>query len=149
MKLRPAALASAVLLLSGCASLNNIADQRGSGGGVGNAIVVEDEDFESSRGSMLSILQMHVRSMSVSRADVCPRIVVRAGAGRSQTANPLVYVDGQRMSDTCVLDALSVESVSSAEVYPSGVTNRPGYHSNSGGLILIFMKNGNEAPLWQ
>ena len=148
MRSRPLRLIGAALALSGCASMNRIGEENASGG-IGNAIVIEDDSFEASRGSMLSILQMEVRSMSVSRENACPHIVVRGGVGRSQAAEPLVYVDGQRMSDTCVLDALSVESVSRAEIYPSGVTNRPGYHSNSGGLILVFLKNGSDVQTWR
>ena len=133
-------LASAAILLGACGSLNQVVDEDAASAGVGNAIVIGDESFEPSRGSAISIIQNHVRSMSVARKDACPRIIVRPG--RSQASEALVYVDGQRMNDTCVLEALSVESISRVEVYPSGVTQRPCYRSNSGGLILVFMKNG-------
>ena len=137
------------LALTGCASLNQIGEEGGTNSGIGNAVVIEDDSFEASRGSMLTILQMHVRSMVISRENECPHIIVRGGVGRSKAAEALVYVDGQRMSDTCVLDGLAVDAVERAEVYPSGVTNRPGYHSNTGGLILVFMKNGNDAQVWR
>ena len=139
---RSTALATVLALSSACAS----GSQSGASsfGGIGNAVVIEDESLDSSRGSVISLLQDHVRGMSVSRTDACPHIVVRGGVGRSQAAEVLVYVDGQRISDTCILDALSVESISSVDGYPSGVTQRPGYHSNSGGLILVFMKDGPE-----
>lgn len=146
MTLRTFAVAGATLLLAGCAAQTRVANSDDIR--IGNAIVIEDESFEPARGNVLSILQLHVRGMTVSRADACPRILVRAGATRSQAAQAIVYVDGQRMSDTCILDGLDVDGVSRAEVYPSGVTQRPGYHSNTGGLILLFMKNGSEAPLW-
>lgn len=140
------ALATAVLLQSsGCAAP---AQSSGDGGGterIGNAIVVGDESFRSAGGSVISVLQTHVRGMSVAQTDNCPHIVLRAGAGRSQVAEALVYLDGQRMSDTCILDGLNLESISRVEVYPGGVTQRPGYRSNAGGLILVFTKNGLEA----
>jgi hypothetical protein len=127
------------LLAAGCAGAARRSDGT-TGGGVGNAIVIDDESIDSSRGSLLSIMQDHVRGMSVNRSTDCPHIVLRGGMGRSQAAEALVYVDGQRFTDTCVLDTLNLETIGSIEVYPSGVTTRPGYFSNSGGLILVFTK---------
>jgi len=114
----------------------------GTTAGPGNAIVIEGESLDPSRGSVVTILQDHVRGMSVQRAEGCPRIIMRGGMGRSQIAAALVYVDGQRMSDTCVLDGLDVSAITRIEAYPGGVTQRPGYTSNTGGLILVFSKNG-------
>jgi hypothetical protein len=127
------------LLLVGCSG--NVRRADGStGAGSGNAIVIEDESIDSSRGSLLTIMQDHVRGMSVDRTVACPHIVLRGGMGRSQAAEALVYVDGQRFSDTCVLESLNLETIGSIEVYPQGVTTRPGYFSNAGGLILVFTK---------
>jgi hypothetical protein len=128
-----------VLLAAGCAGAARRSDGT-TGAGVGNAIVIDDESIDSSRGSLLTIMQDHVTGMSVNRDLECPRIVLRGGMGRSQAAAPVVYVDGQRFSDTCVLDSLNLEAIGSVEIYPSGVTTRPGYFSNSGGLILVFTK---------
>lgn len=144
---RTLALAASVLL-TGCASLNRVGDENAATAGIGNAIVIEDESLDSSRGSMLTIMQNHVRGMSYSREGTCPHIVVRGGAGRSRAAEVLVYIDGQRVSDTCVLDNLDLESIARLEVYPGGVTQRPGYMSNTGGLVLVFMKNGENAQVW-
>jgi hypothetical protein len=113
---------------------------QGNSAGIGNAIVIGDESFGSASGSILTVLKTHIRSMSVASSDGCPHIVLRPG--RSQTAEALVYVDGQRMSDTCILDGLNLEAIQRVEVYPSGVTQRPGYRTNTGGLILVFTKNG-------
>lgn len=136
----------------GCAPRNPI-QQVAEGGsssvdppeGIGNAIVIKDAQLRSNRGSLISILRDNIRGMSVSRENACPHIVLRGGIGRSQAAEVLVYVDGQRFSDTCILDSINIESIAWAEVYPSGVTQRPGYTTNAGGLILFFMKNGPEA----
>lgn len=138
---RAIALAGTVLLPS-CGPLGPRPGEADPASGIGNAIVIDDESLDSSRGSVVSILRDHVRGMTVSRADPCPHIVVRGGSGRSRAAEALVYVDGQRIGDTCILDALDVDAISRVEVYPSGVTQRPGYQSNSGGLILVFMKSG-------
>jgi hypothetical protein len=139
MVVRTSVLSAAVLLAS-CAGAARNADGTTPTAGPGNAIVIEDESIDTSRGSLLSIMQDHVRGMSVARDGDCPHIVLRGGIGRSQAAEALVYVDGQRFSDTCVLETLNLETIGSIEVYPSGVTQRPGYFSNSGGLILIFTK---------
>ena len=42
------------------------------------------------------------------------------------------------MVDTCVLAELAVSDVETIEVYPSGVSSRPGIERNPFGLILIF-----------
>lgn len=136
------------LAFAGCSTLNQIADENGGNSGIGNAIVIEEQSLSPARGGVVTIMQSHVRGMLVDRNTGCPHIVLRGGPGRSPAAEPLVYIDGQRISDTCILDGLNVESIARAEVYPSGVTHRPGYHSNSGGLILIFMKNGEDARLY-
>lgn len=145
-------LIGSVFLLIGCAPRNPIQQATEGGGssvdppqGVGNAIVIEDAEFRSNRGSIISILRDNIRGMSVSRDNACPHIVLRGGVGRSQAAEVLIYVDGQRFSDTCILDSINIESIAWAEVYPGGVTQRPGYSTNAGGLILFFMKNSAEA----
>ena len=145
-------LLGSLFLLVGCAPQNPIEQvTQGDGDsvpppeGIGNAIVIEDAEFRSNRGSLISILRDNIRGMSVSRENACPHIVLRGGIGRSQAAEVLVYVDGQRFSDTCILDSINIESIAWAEVYPSGVTQRAGYSTNAGGLILFFMKNSREA----
>jgi hypothetical protein len=133
----PASLVAAALLASsGCAG----AAPGGASNGIGNAIVIGDESFGSAAGSILTVLKTHIRSMSVAPTDGCPHILLRPG--RSQSAEALIYIDGQRMSDTCILDGLNLEAIQRVEVYPSGVTQRPGYRTNAGGLILVFTKNG-------
>ena len=103
--------------------------------------MIEGESLAAGRGGIIPVLQDHVRGMQVQRTSGCPRVVMRGGLGRSEVAEALVYLDGQRMSDTCILDALALESLQRIEAYPSGVTQRPGYVTNTGGLILIFSRN--------
>ncbi len=131
------------MLTAGCAS--TAAPGSSSTDGIGNAIVIQNESIDPSRGSILSIIQDHVRGMSVDRTAECPRIVLRAGSGRSQVAQALVYVDRQRFSDSCVLETINLESIDRIEIYPSGVTQRAGYTNNSGGLILVFTATGRES----
>jgi hypothetical protein len=75
----------------------------------------------------------------VSTAD-CPQIALRRARVPGPWSSPLVYVDGTRASGTCVLRDLSPRDVERVEIYPQGVTTRPGYAVHSNGLILIFMK---------
>jgi hypothetical protein len=132
---RTVLLSAGLLLSAGCAGA-----AQGNSAGIGNAIVIGDESFGSGSGSVLTVLKTHIRSMSFAPTDGCPHIVLRPG--RSQAAEALVYIDGQRMSDTCILDGLNTESIQRVEVYPSGITQRAGYRTNAGGLILVFTKNG-------
>jgi hypothetical protein len=135
--LQTVVLCAGLLGFVGCAGA-----AQGNSAGVGNAIVIGDESFGSSSGSVLTVLKTRIRSMSVAPTDGCPHIVLRPG--RSQAAEALVYIDGQRMSDTCILDGLNLESIQRVEVYPGGVTQRPGYRTNAGGLILVFTKDGTD-----
>lgn len=145
---RSVCLASAALFLTSCGSFNQINSNRAASSGVGNAIVIEEDQFAANRGTVVRVIQNNVRGVLVSRQDGCPHITLRGGASRSAGNDALVYVDGQRFSDSCILENLDTESVGLVEVYPSGVTSRPGYHSNSGGLILVFMKDGSTASVW-
>ena len=52
---------------------------------------------------------------------------------------PIVYVDGARAIDTCILESLRTQDVESVELYPMGFTSRPGYASHAHGLILVFL----------
>ncbi len=71
----------------------------------------------------------------------CPRISLRNFVTFQSVVNPHVYVDGTRTADTCVLESLRTQDVESVEVYPMGVTRRPGYAPHAHGLILVFMRS--------
>jgi len=65
-------------------------------------------------------------------------------SGWSQyTSNPDVYVDGTRTVDTCPLVTIQAMDTRRVEVYPLGVTSRPGYTSSGHGLILIFLQRSD------
>jgi hypothetical protein len=42
--------------------------------------------------------------------------------------------------NTCILDQLNPEDVERLELYPTGMTPRPGYFADADGLILVFMR---------
>jgi len=59
------------------------------------------------------------------------------------SSDPDVYVDGTRTVDTCPLVTLQAIEASRIEIYPLGVTSRPGYPSRGHGLILIFLQRAD------
>ena len=69
----------------------------------------------------------------------CPMLELRGKDSVEGTNNPDVYVDGTRTSDTCPLVTIQAVQTGRIEVYPLGMTSRPGYLSSGHGLILIFL----------
>jgi hypothetical protein len=103
-----------------------------------SAIVVKGSDLS---GNLLDALRYRVPSMRVSTpSGECPRIVFRGIRSIRNQANPTVYLDGTRMSDTCILNQLSTNDIDFVELYPSGNAARSSYERNPFGLILIFRR---------
>ena len=71
--------------------------------------------------------------------DHCPRVELRGRDVIVGRSDPDLYVDGIHSNDTCILTNMRAAETGRLEVYPSGVTSRPGYPSSPHGLILIFM----------
>jgi hypothetical protein len=135
--------AAATLALAGCFAGSPVGEQSDIGPSSTRRIVIQIPD-QSTPTSLVTLLQMRVRNMDVRRrSGTCPEIEFRGRNSISMPENPSVYVDGQHASDTCVLDLISPVDVDFLEVYPMGVSNRAGYFTNSGGLILVFTKNGD------
>lgn len=112
----------------------------GEGSRIGNATVIDAEKMNVSGGSVLTALRSNVSSLRIQQGDFCPEIIMRGKKSISHPTNPLVYVDGTRAANTCVLQSLQATEVERVEIYPGGVTRRPSYRTHPGGLILIFMK---------
>jgi hypothetical protein len=141
---RPMGFVVVVLLLAGCASLQNEGRTTRTGGGVtseGGAFILSGVALRESRGSVLDALQGMVPGMRIlAHVDQCPQISLRSHVTFQSVVNPQVYVDGTRTVDTCILETLRTDDVETVEVYPMGVTSRPGYGTHAHGLILIFMR---------
>jgi TonB-dependent receptor-like protein len=75
----------------------------------------------------------------------CPLLEMRGKDSVEGTNNPDVYVDGTRTTDTCPLVAIQAVQTERIEVYPMGMTSRPGYPSSGHGLILIFLARADTA----
>jgi hypothetical protein len=110
----------------------------------GSAIVLEGEDFRGRGQTLLRIMAERVSGMSVNYGGQCPSIQIRGRKSLFGNNDPLIYVDGARALNTCVLDDMSPDPVQRVEVYPSGVSYRPGYDTSRNGLILVFVLDGSE-----
>jgi hypothetical protein len=69
----------------------------------------------------------------------CPMLELRGKDSMEGSNDPDVYVDGTRTTDTCPLITIQAVQTERVEVYPLGMTSRPGYPSSGHGLILIFL----------
>ena len=110
----------------------------------GSAIVLEGEEFRGRGQTLLRLMAERVSGMSVNYGGACPSIQIRGRKSLFGNNDPLIYVDGARALNTCVLDDMSPDPVQRVEVYPSGVSNRPGYDTSRNGLILVFVLDGSE-----
>ena len=137
-------LALTLFLLAGCSALRSEARTNRTEGGienVGGATVISGAALDDVRGSVLSALQGRIPGMKIlPHTDQCPQISLRSHVTFQSVVNPQVYVDGTRATDTCILNSLRTDDVESVEVYPMGVTKRPGYATHAHGLILVFMR---------
>jgi hypothetical protein len=140
------ALALSALAVSACGS----GPQSGStatlspiqGRNTASGIVLSGPALREHNGSLLNFLYMRVSGMSVDRTGPCPDVRMRGQRSLFGSNSPIVYVDGARTANSCVLDMLHTTELSRVEVYPMGVSNRPGYEAHPNGLILVFMRNG-------
>ncbi len=135
------ALAMMTAVVMGCA--HGASDRTNESGArlEGGAFVLTGEALEDGPGSLLATLTGKVPNFRLQRnSGRCPIITLRNAVSFQGTVNPHVYVDGTRATDTCVLTSLRSHDVERVEVYPQGVTRRPGYGTHAHGLILVFMK---------
>jgi hypothetical protein len=132
------------LALSGCAALQNPARSTRTEGGIRNqdgATIISGRALDEQRGSILDTMEGRVPGMKILRYhDQCPQVAIRSHQTFRTYVNPYVYVDGTRATDTCILQSLYTDNVESVEIYPTGVTKRPGYATHAHGLILIFLR---------
>jgi hypothetical protein len=111
----------------------------------GRAIVLDGNELDARTTNLLSVLRRRIAGMQVSyspSAGACPDVVLRSRKSIFGDNSPIVYVDGARAANTCVLDQLQPSDVSRIEVYLQGITPRSGYESHANGLILVFMRTG-------
>jgi len=141
-----AAAALVTLAITGCApnlanSTTDLADpdaQIRNSGVSGTILTAEQLRYES--GSILDVMTRHIVSMNVDKSYNCPSLGLRGINTSPGIIEPVIYVDGIKSVDTCILEMLTVHDVSRIEVYPSGISPHPGLFGNSRGLILVFTR---------
>ena len=109
------------------------------------AIILTGSALTDGSGTVLAAISGKVPNFRVQRrGNRCPEITLRNNVSftAQENANPDVYVDGTRATDTCILDTIRADDVDRVEVYPQGFTTRPGYGTQATGLILVFMRSG-------
>lgn len=108
------------------------------------AIILTGSVLQAGSGNLLAAMRGQVPNFRVIRnvRKQCPQISLRNNANiPGYFVNPNVYVDGTRTTNTCVLESLRSSDVERVEVYPQGITKRPGYAGHAEGLILVFMRS--------
>lgn len=142
--LKPAIVLIAAAAVAGC-SRNPAPDEAADVRQQPDATIIDESHLERSGGNVLNILPSYVAGLRVSRTESCPKITMRGSKSLLSSNDPVVYVDGTRTGNTCILDTLVPSEVERIEVYPMGVTTRPGYRNSPNGLILVFMKTTDGA----
>lgn len=122
----------------GCAGAIGSGGSSDSGGR--NAYVIERDDLVDSDRSALGVMVGRVPNLRVDRTGRCPALSLRGTSSVTQSSNPVVYIDGTRAMDTCILDGLRAADLRRVEVYPAGVAPGTGYTTSGTGLILLFSR---------
>lgn len=129
-------------MLAGCLGSTLPGKGLRSPGPGGSGTVVSGDQLRGNGGALLDGLVGRVSNLRVDRrtAGRCPLLLLRGQRTLMGNSNPRVYVDGTSMGDTCILEQIRVAEVARVEVYPSGITHRPGYRTSPYGLVLVFLK---------
>lgn len=143
----PLILFGVLASLAGCARSRQASTSESSENSAGvtferGAVILSGRALHDGPGTLLAAMSGKVPNFRVQRhaGNQCPDITLRTHVQTGEMANPHVYVDGTRTTDTCILDVLRTDDVERVEVYPQGFTPRPGYGTHAAGLILVFMR---------
>lgn len=109
-----------------------------------SAIVFTGAQLWKRNTDLLSALRGHVAGLQVATTAGCPAVSLRGQTSLTMLSNPRIYVNGEPAANTCILESLNTADLRRVEVYPGGVSGRPGYFNDANGLILIFMKQSDE-----
>ena len=130
-------LASCVLVL-GCATSRPFDRSTEPGGrplppSTAGSVILTGEALSANPG--LTVLDAIRRAMPQLRVsdwsrNHCPSVQLRGKDSVVGSSEPDVYVDGTRTGDTCPLVSIQATETRRIEVYPQGVTSRPGYPSS-------------------
>jgi hypothetical protein len=109
----------------------------------GSSIVLTSALLHLENRSLLDVLHRRLPSLQIDATADCPEVFMRGRSSIMSASNAAIYVDGQRAANTCILETLYAFDLERVEVYPMGVTSRPGYFSDADGLILVFLRRGD------
>jgi hypothetical protein len=141
VKIRSVFALQVLFVAAGCGSLGHGTREEAGVVLQDGGFVLTGQSLMDGPGDLLSTLVGKIPSLRMRRmAEQCPQITLRGAASFQSATNPHVYVDGARATDTCVLEVLDARDVERVEVYPTGVSARPGYGTHAHGLILVFMR---------
>lgn len=114
------------------------------GNNAGSGIVLSGPELANHGGTLLDFLYVRISGMVVDfGSQPCPSIELRGRKSIFGSNSPVVYVDGARATNSCILEMLFTGDIRSVEVYPMGITHRPGYAAHPNGLILVFVHDGS------
>lgn len=122
----------------GCAGAVGSGANAESGGR--NAYVIERDVLVERDRSALDVMIGRVPNLRVTRTGQCPTLSLRGRSSVTQSSNPVIYLDGTRAANTCLLDGLRASDLSRVEVYPAGVVPGTGYATSGTGLIVLFSR---------
>ena len=105
-----------------------------------SATVITAAELGAMNRPLLDVLKQRLPGMQVTQTPGCPEVVLRGRSTISTSSAPLIYVDGNQASNTCILNELRTADLDQVEVYPGGVAPRGGYRAHPYGVILIFIK---------
>jgi hypothetical protein len=139
------------LLVLGCATSRPFDRSTEPGGKplgttTAGAVIITGEALSADPGrTVLDAIRHAMPQLRVSdwSRNHCPVVQLRGKDSVAGSSDPDVYVDGTRTGDTCPLVTLQATETRRIEVYPLGVTSRPGYPSSGHGLILIFVERAD------
>lgn len=105
-----------------------------------SAIVITAAELAAVNRPLLDVMRQRLPGMQVAQTQGCPDVTLRGKSTVTTASSPLIYVDGNQASNTCILNELRSPDLDHVEIYPGGVPPRPGYRAHPYGLILIFIK---------
>ena len=107
----------------------------------GSGTVIDGEQLNHMGGDLLTALLGRVNNLRVHfiPGRRCPALIMRGERTVTGSGDPLVYVDGTAMTDTCILREISANEVKSVELYPGGIAPHAGVQHSANGVILVFL----------
>ena len=111
-----------------------------------HALVLRRDQLDQQEGrSVLDAMRAGLPAVHIMEAGTgCPSLAMRGPNVFPGVSEPTVYLDGTPANNTCLLEELPAQQIARVEVYPMGFTPRPGYATNSSGLILLFSRRASD-----